>query len=117
MYYSDSHEKCIVSDNATEILETMQEYHTSSSSVVSAAILQILTWSNSITGSQRQECSKVKHLFRDQSKFLIKVYIRDWENNIELSLLAYGEKNPGDWNIDDSRIWGLKQFVYGEIVS
>ena len=59
----------------------------------------------------------VNHLFRDQSKFLIKDYIRDLENNIELSLLASGEKNPEDWNIDDSRIWGLKQCVYGEIVS
>lgn len=59
----------------------------------------------------------VNHLFRDQSKFLITDYIRDLENNIELSLLASGEKNPEDWNIDDSRIWGLKQFVYGEIVS
>lgn len=38
----------------------------------------------------------VKHLFRDQSKFLIKDYIRDLENNIELSLLASGEKNPED---------------------
>jgi len=32
------------------------------------------------------------------------------------ALLVYGEKSHKDWNIDDSRIWGFKQFVYGEIV-
>lgn len=45
----------------------------------------------------------------------MKDYIWDLQNNIKLSLLVYGEKNHEDWNIDDSRIWGFKQFVYGEI--
>lgn len=46
----------------------------------------------------------------------MKDYIWDFEHNIKLCLLVYGEKNHEGWNIDDSRIWVFKQFVYAEIV-
>lgn len=37
----------------------------------------------------------------------MKDYLWDFENNIKLCLLVYGEKNHEGWNIDDSRIWCL----------
>lgn len=46
----------------------------------------------------------------------MKDYNWDLGNSIKLSLLVYSEKNHEDRNIDDSRIWGFKQIVYGEIV-
>lgn len=46
----------------------------------------------------------------------MKDYIWDLQSNTKFPLLIYGEKNHVDWNTDISRIWGFKQFVYGEIV-
>lgn len=46
----------------------------------------------------------------------MKDYVRDLENKIKLCLLVYGERNHEGWNIDDSRFWVFKQFVYAEIV-